>query len=152
MANMHLYCSFCTCKSLYLRLVSASCLDVCIEYTVSLKRFCRHQTYNETTLSFVLAAPTSTSSTTSVTKEVLSKMDPQQVGKLLKARGMDDDIIRVFVKNAITGEIIVDGLSDDDLKEMSFTSGIQRRGIMGILKLIISNGWFNVFPYLYSDN
>ncbi len=79
-------------------------------------------------------------------------MDPQQVGKLLKARGMDDDIIRVFVKNAITGEIIVDGLSDDDLKEMSFTSGIQRRGIMGILKLIVSNGWFNVFPYLYSDN
>ena len=79
-------------------------------------------------------------------------MDPQQVGKLLKARGMDDDIIRVFVKNAITGEIIVDGLSDDDLKEMKFTSGIQRRGIMGILKLIISNGWFNVFPYLYSDN
>ena len=79
-------------------------------------------------------------------------MDPQQVGKLLKARGMDDDIIRVFVKNAITGEIIVDGLSDDDLKEMSFTSGIQRRGIMGILKLIVYNGWFNVFPYLHSCN
>ena len=79
-------------------------------------------------------------------------MDPQQVGKLLKARGMDDDVISVFVKNVITGEIIVDGLSDDDLKEMSFTSSIQRRGILGILKLIMSNGWFNVFSYLHSCN
>ena len=103
--------------------------------------------------SFVSAAPTSTpAATSSVTKEVLRKMNPPQVATLLKAQGMDDDIIRVFVKNAITGEIIVDGLSDEDLKEMSFTSSIQRRGIMGILKLIISNGWFNVFPYLHSCN
>ena len=79
-------------------------------------------------------------------------MDPQQVAKLLKARGMDEDTIAIFTKYNITGEIIVDGLSDDDLKEMSFTSGLQRRGILGILKLIISNGWFNVFPYLHSCN
>jgi hypothetical protein len=103
-------------------------------------------------LPFVLAATASTPLSTSVTKEVLSKMDPQQVGKLLKARGMDDRTITVFKMNNITGEIIVDGLSDDDLKEMSFTSGIQRRGIMGILKLIVSNGWFNVFSYLLTCN
>ena len=79
-------------------------------------------------------------------------MDPQQVGKLLKARGMDEDTIAIFKKYNITGEIIVDGLGDDDLKEMNFTSGLQRRGIMGILKLIVSNGWFNVFPYESSCN
>ena len=102
---------------------------------------------------FVLAAPSSTAAApNSVTKEVLRKMNPEQVATLLKAHGMDDDVIRVFVKNVITGEIIVDGLSDDDLKEMKFTSSIQRRGIMGILKLIISNGWFNVFSYFHSWN
>ncbi len=69
-------------------------------------------------------------------------MNPQQVATLLKSQGMDDDIIRIFVKNAISGEVIVDGLSDDDLKEMSFASSIQRRGIKAILKLIVTNGWY----------
>ena len=79
-------------------------------------------------------------------------MNPAQDAKLLKAQEMDDDAIAIFKKHSISGKNIADGLSDDDLKEMKFTSSIQRRGIMGILKLIISNGWFNVFPYLQSCN
>ena len=88
----------------------------------------------------------SAATATSVTTGVLSKMDPQQVAKLLKARGANDKAVAAFLDNNITGKIIVNGLSDDDLKEMNFTSGIQRRGIMGILELIIANGWFLFFP------
>jgi hypothetical protein len=67
-------------------------------------------------------------------------MDPQQVAKLLKARGANEKAVAAFLDNNITGKIIVDGISDDDLKEMNFTSGIRRRGIMSILELIVSNG------------
>ncbi len=88
---------------------------------------------------------TSSATTTSVTREVLRKMDPQQVATLLKSRAMDDDAIAVFKKHSISGKIIVDGLSDEDLKEMNFTSGIQRRAIKAILELIIANGWFCLY-------
>jgi hypothetical protein len=67
-------------------------------------------------------------------------MNPLQVAALLKAQGMDKDAIAIFEKHSISGKIIADGLSDDDLKEMNFTSGIQRRAIKAILELIISNG------------
>ena len=67
-------------------------------------------------------------------------MNPPQVATLLKAQGMDEDSIAIFKKHSISGKVIADGLSDDDLKEMNFTSGIQRRAIKAILELIISNG------------
>ena len=69
-------------------------------------------------------------------------MTPAQVASLLKSYGASDVFVARFVDNGITGEIIVDGLSDEDLKEMGFTSGIQLRGIKGILKIIVPGGWF----------
>ena len=75
-------------------------------------------------------------------------MDPQQVSTLLKARGMDADTVAVFKKYNISGKTIVDGLSDDDLKEMNFASGIQRRAIKDILQLIIANGLLQLFHLL----
>ncbi len=87
-----------------------------------------------------VAATTTTA--TSVTTGVLSKMDPQQVAKLLKARGASDVFITRFVENGVTGKTIVKGLSDEDLTEMGFATNIQRRGIKDILELIVSSGWF----------
>jgi hypothetical protein len=71
-------------------------------------------------------------------------MDPQQVAKLLKACGASDKAVANFVDIDISGKTIVDGLSDDDFKEMNFTSGIQRRAIKDILQLIISSGSFQL--------
>ncbi len=67
-------------------------------------------------------------------------MNPAQVATLLKAQEMDDDTIAVFKKLSISGKTVVDGLSDDDLEEMNFKSGIQRRAIKDILQLIIFDG------------
>jgi hypothetical protein len=47
--------------------------------------------------------------------------------------GVGADVVATFVAYVITGKMVVDGLSDDDLKEMGFTSALKRRGIMQIL-------------------
>ncbi len=81
-----------------------------------------------------------TTAATSVTKGVLSKLDPQQVAKLLKARGANDKAVAAFLDNNISGKVIVDGLSDEDLQDIGFATPIQRRSIKAILELIISDG------------
>ena len=89
--------------------------------------------------SFVFSlATTAIAVVSNVTKDILRKMNPTQVAKLLKANGANDKAVANFLDNNISGEVIVDGISDDDLKEMNFPSAIQRRGIQAILKLIIS--------------
>ncbi len=88
----------------------------------------------------------STTAATSVSVGVLSKLDPKQVATLLKARGASEKAVANFLDNDITGKVIVDGFSDDDLNDLGFKTPVQRRGIRGILDLIISNGMcvFNI--------
>ena len=69
-----------------------------------------------------------------------SKMNPKQVAALLKAHGASDETVAAFLDNDISGQVIVDGLSDDDLVQIGFTGAVQRPGIRTILKLIISHG------------
>ncbi len=69
-----------------------------------------------------------------VSQEALSKMNPRQVGQLMKSHGASDDTVSAFEKNEVAGQVIVDGITDDDLKEMGFTSGIKRRGILSMLQ------------------
>ena len=70
-------------------------------------------------------------------------MDPRQVAALLKARGASDMAVANFLNNSITGDVIAEGLSDDDLNDLGFTTPVQRRGIKGILKLILLSGWLS---------
>ncbi len=66
-------------------------------------------------------------------------MNPKQLGDLLTSMGVGDDVVAPFVAFVITGKMVVDGLSEDDLKEMGFTSALKRRGIMQILGQIVSS-------------
>ena len=68
-------------------------------------------------------------------------MNPKQVADLLRANGANDKAITIFLDNNISGQTIVDGIDDDDLKEIGFTAALQRRGIKAILKLIVCSGW-----------
>jgi hypothetical protein len=78
----------------------------------------------------------SASSPEVVSKETLSKMNPRQVGQLMKSHGASDETVTAFEKNEVAGQVIVDGITDEDLKEMGFACGIQRRGILSMLQMI----------------
>ena len=70
-------------------------------------------------------------------------MNPTQVAALLKTNGANDKAVANFLDNNITGDVIAEGLSDDDLNDLGFTTPVQRRGIKGILKLILLSGWLS---------
>jgi hypothetical protein len=96
--------------------------------------------------SFVFSlATTAIAVVSNVTKEILRKMNPTQVAKLLKANGASDKAVANFLDNDISGKTIVDGISDEDFNDLGFKTPIQRRGIKDILQLIISNGSFQLF-------
>jgi hypothetical protein len=76
---------------------------------------------------------------TPISSAELSLMNPKQLGDLLTSMGVGDDVVAPFVAFVITGKMVVDGLSEDDLKEMGFTSALKRRGIMQILGQIVSS-------------
>ena len=75
----------------------------------------------------------------STAPQKLSLMNPKQVGELLSSMGVGDDVVTTFGTFVITGKMVVDGLSEDDLKEMGFTSALKRRGIMQILGQLVSS-------------
>ncbi len=77
----------------------------------------------------------------------LSKMNPKQVAALLKVHGATDKTVAAFLDNDISGKVIADGFSDENLVRIGFTGAVQRRGIRAILKLIVSNG---LRPFSYS--
>lgn len=82
-------------------------------------------------------ANATTATTTSMTTANISKLNPKQVAELLKVHGASDKAVANFLDNDISGIVLVDGLSDDDLVEIGFSVGVQRRGIKAILNLIL---------------
>ena len=75
-------------------------------------------------------------------------MNPKQVSDLLRANGANDKAITIFLDNNISGQTIVDGIDDDDLKEIGFTASLQRRGIKDIIKLMMAEGWLYLITVL----
>ncbi len=61
-------------------------------------------------------------------------MNPRQVSALLTTEGLDGDTAALFHKFNVTGKMILDGISEQDLEEMGFKTSFQRRGIVQILK------------------
>ena len=83
---------------------------------------------------------TVTAPATILTIQTLRDMNANEVGTLLYANGASDNAVSIFVSNNITGDRIADGLSNEDLKELGFTTGVERHVIVIILQLILSRG------------
>ena len=63
-------------------------------------------------------------------------MDPGQLTQLLLSKGVAQGIVDHFTQNAISGKLVMDGLSDDDLKEMGIALVVQRKAVLAALKTV----------------
>ncbi len=74
-----------------------------------------------------------------VDKSSLIKLNPKQLSQLLRDNGLADALAEVFFVNGVDGQVVVDGISDDELKQMGFT-GIQVRTTRSMLNKLAGNG------------
>ena len=61
-------------------------------------------------------------------------MDPKQLSQLLEQKGLDASVVSLFSEHSVSGQLIVEGLDDDDLVEMGIDSGIKRKAVKAFLK------------------
>ncbi len=50
---------------------------------------------------------------------------------------MPASVVEAFGNVGVTGQMIVNGISDDDLKEMGIALGVQRRAILAVLMTLM---------------
>lgn len=64
-------------------------------------------------------------------------MRPIDLANLLRAEGQVEAVVRAFLDNGVTGEVVMDGLSDADLLEMGVASAIQRRSVLSVIRKLV---------------
>jgi hypothetical protein len=55
----------------------------------------------------------------------------------LKSKDIPSNVIEAFTSVGITGPMLLEGLSDDDLKEMGIAMGVQRRAVLALIKSLV---------------
>ncbi len=75
----------------------------------------------------------------------------EDVCSWLKCEKMPPNVIEAFANAAITGQGIIDGITDEDLQEMGITIRVLRRSILTALRtLIAANGLIFFFSFKIS--
>ncbi len=67
-------------------------------------------------------------------------MDAAHLADLLNAKGAAADVVLAFRQFAVTGGMVLDGISDEELKEMGIVSALKCRGIKSIMEIIQREG------------
>ena len=60
------------------------------------------------------------------------------VVKVLQREGMPEKEVALFAEQAVVGQLLLDGLSEEDLQEMGVTVRLRRRAILALIKHILT--------------
>ena len=82
--------------------------------------------------------PVASTTTSSDTKlPPIAMWSVNEVVQVLKAEGLPQKEVELFAEQAVVGQLLLDGLTDQDMSEMGVAQGLRRRAILAVIKRVV---------------